>query len=66
MRTQEQVDADLESEIDAAYERMIHAPTDEESKSAFHEMCLLIARRSPHQIQKMELDRRLVIRQARG
>jgi hypothetical protein len=58
-------DALLEAEIDAAYESMIHAKTDEESKAHFHDMARLIARRSPMQIQKMELTRRLLIKQAR-
>lgn len=58
-------DAILEAEIDAAYESMIHAKTDEGSKAHFHVMVRLIARRSPTQIQRMELARRLMLKQAR-
>lgn len=59
VRSQEQVDADLERDIDAAYDRMIAAPNDTESKAHFQEMTRLIYRRSPHQVQKMEMERRL-------
>lgn len=58
-------DAILEAEIDAAYERMVKAPTDAGSLEAFHDMARLIYRRSPQQIQKMELTRRLLIKAAR-
>jgi hypothetical protein len=63
---QAQRDADLEREIDAVYERMVSASTEDESKALFAQMAQLIHRRSPHQVQKMELERRLSIRQARA
>lgn len=58
-------DAALEMEIDAAYERMIKAPTDHGSREAFTEMAVLIRRRSPAQVLRMELERRLARRQAK-
>jgi hypothetical protein len=59
-------DVALEVEIDAAYNQMVDpAKTDEESRAHFHEMCRLIARRSPQRIQKMELDRRIALKRAR-
>lgn len=65
VRSQEQVDADLERDIDAAYDRMIAAPNDTESKAHFQEMTRLIYRRSPHRIQQMELERRLKFKRAK-
>lgn len=64
VRSQEQMDADLEREIDATYSRMIAAPTENESRELFKEMAILLRRRSPQQIHKMELERRLLMRQA--
>lgn len=58
-------DAELEAEIDAAYERMVTAKTDEGSKEAFHDMARLIGRRSQSQILKMELAKRLARKQAK-
>lgn len=52
-------DAELEAKIDAAYERMIHAPTDEESRDLFGEVNRLILRRSKTQLLKLELERRV-------
>ena len=51
-------DAELEARIDAAYERMVRAPTDEESREYFKEVNLLIRQRSPTQLLKLELERR--------
>ena len=58
-------DAILEAQIDAAYELMVSAKTDEGSKEAFHVMARLIAQRSPQRIQKMELERRLMLKLTR-
>jgi hypothetical protein len=56
----------LELEIDAEYNQMIdRSKTDEESRAHFHAMCLLINRRSPAQVHRMELDRRLAHKQLR-
>lgn len=63
--TQPDRDAELEIEIDAAYDAMIAAKTDEESTAYFKTMARLIARRSPYQIQKMEIARRIAMRAAR-
>ena len=51
-------DARLEAQIDAAYEAMVKAPTDAESKAWFTEMNVLIGRRSRTAIMKLELERR--------
>lgn len=51
-------DAALEARIDAAYERMVKAPTDEESLDLFSEVNRLILQRSPSQLLKMEMERR--------
>lgn len=64
-QTQQTLDERLELEIDGEYDLMLAAKTDEESKSHFLEMCRLIHRRSPTQVQKMEIERRLAIRQAK-
>lgn len=59
-------DEALEREIDAAYDQMVDpAKTDEESKAHFRDMAVLIGRRSPHQVQRMEIERRLLRRQAK-
>ncbi len=58
-------DAALEAEIDATYELMITATTDEASKAYWRDMVSLIYKRSPVQIQKMEFERRLAIKRAR-
>lgn len=52
-------DAKLEAQIDAAYERMVKAPTDEESKEQFSVVNRLIRQRSPTQLLKLELERRI-------
>jgi hypothetical protein len=59
MRTQEQMDADLEVEIDAACERMSKGKSEAEQRAAWTEMAVLIRRRSPMQVMKMELERRI-------
>lgn len=66
VRSQEQMDADLETEIDVMYERMIAEPDEVKARAHFQEMALLIRRRSHFQIQKMELERRLAMRQAKS
>lgn len=58
-------DADLERQIDAAYELMVKAKTDEESKDHWRVMVGLIGRRSQSQILRMELAKRLARKQAR-
>lgn len=58
-------DAALEAQIDAAYDAMVTAKTDEESKAHFRDMAVLIGRRSQHQILKMELDKRIARRAAK-
>jgi hypothetical protein len=60
MRSAEQIDADLETEIDAACKRMVDGKTEEAQRAAWTEMAVLIRRRSSHQVMRMELDRRLV------
>lgn len=56
-------DAALEARIDAAYDLMIKAPTDEESKEQFSVVNRLIRQRSPTQLLKLEMERR---QRARG
>ncbi|MDP9090169.1 MAG: hypothetical protein M3O26_15665 [Pseudomonadota bacterium] len=58
-------DEQLEREIDAAYERMLAASAETESREHFLEMARLIYRRSPQQVQKMEVERRLEIKRAK-
>lgn len=53
-----QADAALEARIDAAFERMVKAPTDNESKECWSECSRLILRRSTTQKLKLELERR--------
>jgi hypothetical protein len=52
-------DSSLESEIDAAYERMMHSDTDALSRLHFNAMVCLIRQRSAEQIAKMEFERRI-------
>lgn len=52
--TQEQIDADLELRIEAAYQAGIHAEDPESAREAFFAMGALIAQRSPQQVAKME------------
>lgn len=66
VRTSEQRDIDLELEIDATYDRMIAEPDEAKARAIFHEMALLLYRRSPQQIHKMELERRLYIKKAKA
>lgn len=56
-------DVALEAQIDAAYDLMIKAPTDEESKEQFGVVNRLIRQRSPTQLLKLEMERR---QRARG
>lgn len=54
------VDDALEGLIDAAYARMVKSgATEGESRDAWTEMAVLIRRRSPTQIMRMELERRI-------
>lgn len=53
-----QADAALEAEIDAAWNRMKHAPTDGESQDALTEAAVLMRRRSDTQWMKLEFERR--------
>lgn len=52
-------DAQLEAEIDAAYDRMLTGKTDDLKHAAFTEMAVLVRRRSPDQVMKLELQMRL-------
>jgi hypothetical protein len=52
-------DAALEAQIDAAYEIMVKAPTDEESREHFSVVNRLLLQRSPTQLLKLELERRM-------
>jgi hypothetical protein len=51
-------DAKLEAQIDAAYQKMITAPTDEGSLEMFSVINRLIGQRSPTQLLKLEMERR--------
>lgn len=53
------VDNALEAQIDAAYEFMASAKTDESSREYLSEMSRLILRRSQSQQLKLELERRM-------
>ena len=59
-------DAALEAQIDAAYEAMVRAPTDEQSREWFSIVNSLISRRSPSQLLKLELERRMRAKVKRG
>jgi hypothetical protein len=59
VRSQEQIDADLEADIDAACNRMVTGITEEARRDGWTEMAILLRRRSDVQIMKMELERRL-------
>lgn len=63
---QDQIDAQLEEMIDAAYEFMIAATTDAEAGEYCREMGRLIGQRSLAQVHRMERERRLNIRGAKG
>jgi hypothetical protein len=59
-------DAALEASIDAAYEAMVRAPTDEASREWFGIINRLILQRSPVQLLKLELERRMRAKAKRG
>jgi hypothetical protein len=66
MSAQADRDAFLEQQIDAACNRMIALANDDTAaREAFNEMARLIGQRSQTQILKMELERRLAIRNAK-
>jgi hypothetical protein len=52
-------DADRESLIDASYDQMIAAAIESEQRRHFSDMCWHIRLRSPEQIFKMEVERRI-------
>lgn len=60
VRSQEEIDADLEVEIDAACARMVDGKDDLERSAGWTEMAILLRRRSTTRIMKMEVERRLV------
>lgn len=61
-----QADAALEIQINAACARMVDpATSEEESRVAWADMASLIFRRSPHQILKMELERRIARKESK-
>jgi hypothetical protein len=60
MRSQEQIDEDLEIEINAACARMVAGATEDAKREAWTEMAVLLRRRSDTQVMKMELDRQLL------
>jgi hypothetical protein len=53
-------DIELEQQIEAEYQLMIHASTTQASTAACHRMTMLIHRRSGAQIAKMERAKGLV------
>lgn len=59
----ERRDAALEVAIDTACDRMIAGGNSEAGLQAWADMCVLIRRRSPEQVAKMEIERRLLRRQ---
>lgn len=61
-----QRDAALEAEIDVAYDRMVKAQTDEESKEHWRVMVGLIGRRSQSQVLRMELEKRIARKAAKA
>jgi hypothetical protein len=52
-------DEELEVEIDRQYYLVLAAETDEELRERFNRMADLIARRSSHQVQRMEREQGL-------
>jgi hypothetical protein len=52
--TQEEIDAALEREIEAAYDRFNAATTIAEQRAAWERLKALIQRRSPQQCERME------------
>lgn len=60
VRSPEQRDADLETEIDRHYQIVINGKTDDIKRAAFTEMARAIRRRSQAQIMKMEFEMRLL------
>lgn len=56
---QEQMDADLETDITAAYLRMVDGVTEQDRRTAWADMALLVERRSTAAVMRMELERRI-------
>jgi hypothetical protein len=57
-------DEDRESLIDASYDQMINAVTEADQRKHFKDMCYHVKLRSPEQIFKMEVERRIATRYA--
>jgi hypothetical protein len=57
-------DSDRESLIDSFYEQMIAATTVGEQHQHFKDMCYHVRLRSPEQIMRMEVERRITSKYA--
>jgi hypothetical protein len=52
-------DAELELQIDAAYERLIFSESEAASTLHWNAMIVLMRQRSPEQLMEMEIERRI-------
>jgi hypothetical protein len=66
VRSQEQIDADLERVIDVEYDAMLAEPDDEKAIAHFCAMRDLIGQRSQDQIDRMQAEKRLAIKRAKA
>lgn len=57
-------DAERESLIDASYDQMIAASTETDQRRHFKDMCYHVKLRSPEQVFKMEVERRIATKYA--
>lgn len=64
--SQVEIDRSLELAIDRAYEEMLVATDEDIKRDHFRVMTALIGLRSEDQIKRMQRERRLAIREAKG